>query len=151
MRRDELVQKIIDIYRTHHRFSMDEAYIEIEGEDAYMDNNESHLLLDYMLAHELITGIGNGFYRITNHGKWVHQNGGWIVRKNQLEADEEKKRKREEANYEKLLLETRLAKWQVKIFWPSFIFLLIGSCLGIASFLMQLNSESKFMKSRELP
>jgi hypothetical protein len=44
---------------------------------------------------------------------------------------------REEASHQKTLNESKLAKWQVKIFWPAFIFTLIGSILGIISFFLQ--------------
>ncbi len=44
---------------------------------------------------------------------------------------------REEASHQKTLNEGKLAKWQVKIFWPAFIFTLIGSILGIISFFLQ--------------
>jgi hypothetical protein len=43
---------------------------------------------------------------------------------------------------QKTINDGKLAKWQVKIFWPAFIFTLIGSALGIVSFIMQILLKS---------
>ena len=61
------------------------------------------------------------------------ESGGYRGREQRKKSEAE----REEASHQKTLNEGKLAKWQVKIFWPAFIFTLIGSILGIISFYLQ--------------
>jgi hypothetical protein len=67
------------------------------------------------------------------------ESGGYTGQDNRRRIEAEEKRSREEASDRKMQFETKLAKWQVKIFWPAFIFTVIGSALGIVSFIMQLS------------
>jgi hypothetical protein len=65
------------------------------------------------------------------------ESGGYEAQEESLKLEKEEERKKDEASYQKTLNEGKLAKWQVKIFWPAFIFTLVGSILGIISFYLQ--------------
>ena len=81
---------------------------------------------------------------LTKRGKslFLLESGGYEAQEESLKLEKEEERKKDEASYQKTLNEGKLAKWQVKIFWPAFIFTFIGSVLGIASFIMQLVAKS---------
>jgi hypothetical protein len=53
------------------------------------------------------------------------------------EAQRKSKAERERVSDQKAMYELKLAKWQVNVFWPAFLFTLVGSILGIISFYLQ--------------
>jgi len=63
-----------------------------------------------------------------------------------LQSKEESKKLKSDSEtlaFKKLNYDAKLSKWQVKTFWSVFIFGLVGGCLGIASFVMQVLPKDK--------
>ena len=90
-------------------------------------------------------GINNRteIYAIPNKTKNFLKNGGFIA-KFELENKESKRSLEiEELNYSKLKSDTRISKWQVRTFWPIFIFGLVGFILGVVNFLDQRNYKKE--------
>lgn len=69
------------------------------------------------------------------------KNGGYVKKEQQDEVTKQELEKIEGYKKTKLKYDAMLSKWQVKIFWPVFIFTLIGSALGIISFFLQIFGE----------
>jgi len=93
--------------------------IEQIAQDGYIKFDGSHFKHKFEISKFIISG---GYQKLENQ--------------NDLEGRKEKDLK--DITNKKTLYETKLAKWQITIFWPAFIFTLIGSILGIISFVMQL-------------
>src|SRR5664280_2558850 len=115
------------------------------NEAAFKESPLSYSDIQYLVNHLVNDGyvLGNGSqFRYNFTITPFLESGGYTGREERRKIETEEKRRREEASDKKMQYETKLAKWQVKIFWPAFIFTFIGSVLGIASFIMQLVAKS---------
>jgi len=97
--------------------------------DGSVNNNEILYLIDSV--------INDGYlFQDTSKVKYIFtitpflKSGGYT-------GQEERRKLEAEASYQKTLYDAKLTKWQVKIFWPAFLFTLVGSILGIISFYLQ--------------
>ena len=103
------------------------------------------------IHHDLITTIGRDgtIYSITARGIEVIEKGGWSWYLHQLENEEKERARQQELEAEKLRWETKLAKWQVKVFWPVFLLGLVGGISGIISLGMQVFVKEKNVEDTE--
>lgn len=69
---------------------------------------------------------------------------------NALKEEEKEAAILQEISKQKLIYDTKISKWQTKTFWPVFIFGLIGGCLGIASFIMQVMPKKDTKPKQEI-
>jgi hypothetical protein len=76
--------------------------------------------------------------KYTHDTQRIFDLGGYAKLETNRIAEEEKQAKLKSFEEEKLILETKLAKWQAKTFWWIFLFALLGGICGIISLLMQL-------------
>lgn len=108
------------------------------------------------IHHNLITTIGsNGsIYSLTARGIEVIEKGGWSWYMQQLENEEKEGARQQELEAKKLRWETKLAKWQVKVFWPVFLLGLVGGIPGIVSIGKQVfvnEKDIEYMDGIRLP
>lgn len=77
-----------------------------------------------------------GYYVITTKGIQVYESGGYLeyIKRKKKIKQEEKARDRLED--QKLIYETKLAKWQVKLFWPITITGFIMTVIAIIEFFL---------------
>ena len=94
-------------------------------------------LVDRMLKDGYLTGNIYAFKYDSSITPFL-ESGGYVGRDARIKKEAE----RQKAIDQKTQNDGKLAKWQVKTFWPAFIFTLIGSALGIISFFMQIVLKS---------
>ena len=82
--------------------------------------------------------LNKNLHKLTPLGRKVIDLGGWNKFLEQEETKESEETIKIQKETEKLNYETRLAKWQLKTFWPIFIIALIGGICGIVSLILQL-------------
>lgn len=78
------------------------------------------------------------YYKITSFGREIKEIGGWTKYLEQENLKEKEKVFIQNTEYKKLNYETKLARWQIKTFWPLFIVAVIGGICGIISLLLQI-------------
>jgi hypothetical protein len=78
------------------------------------------------------------YYKLTSLGRDVINIGGWEKYLEQEKITEKENVQDKQKENEKLTYDLRLAKWQVKTFWPLFIIALIGGICGIISLILQI-------------
>lgn len=101
------------------------------------DVDEAQRIAEIMEEHNLIR-LNKMLCTLTTFGIEVCNNGGWLVHLNQSKIKEQERLDFEKIELEKLKYDAKLAKWQIRVFWPVFIFGLIGGVSGIISLLLQL-------------
>lgn len=116
-----------------------------------IDYEEQEMIKRYLIDNEIITDYTidkDGRYIMTSHGEKVFKDFGGIEKYNEYlkEKQEEKLRLEKKAN-DKLHDDAKLSKWQVKTFWPVFIFGLIGFIFGVFNFI---DSRTKAKTIEEL-
>lgn len=98
---------------------------------------ESERLAEIMQNKGLLE-IDNERCILTEFGFNIYNQGGWKAHKQRVQ--EERTRELLESDIknniekEKSLLDIKLKKWQIKTFWPIFIFALLGAILSIYNF-----------------
>ena len=100
------------------------------------DYKEMSYLINQISKEGYLDFDGQFFKYNYETGKFISSSG-YVKSEIQNESELNEKKLLKELSFRKTTLETKLAKWQVKIFWPAFIFTVIGSILGIISFFMQ--------------
>ncbi|TXK76588.1 hypothetical protein FT986_06210 [Mesonia sp. K4-1] len=80
--------------------------------------------------------------------KFLEQGGFTETEKKAIELKKRELHK-DEVEFEKSIIDLRLKKWQVKTFWPIFIFAIIGSGFGVYNFINSL-TPSKNTEKLEL-
>lgn len=120
---------------------------DLDGED----HMQPKRLVLIMQEKGLVT-LGTSRVDLTNAGYQIVQSGGWIQfleRKKIIEKvrDEETKRDKE-VERKKSTYDLKLKKWQVKTFWPVFVFGLAGFLIGIFNLVYSL-SKSKSAEKQE--
>jgi predicted transcriptional regulator len=103
-----------------------------------IDYEEQEKIKKYLVDNDIITDYTDdkdGRYIMTPHGQEIFNDYGGIEKYNehQKEKQEEKLRLEKKAN-DKLHDDAKLSKWQVKTFWPVFVFGLIGFIFGVFNF-----------------
>lgn len=100
-------------------------------------------IITRLLDKGLISPVDNSllnknFHKLTSQGRKVIELGGWIKFIEQAKIKESEETFKIQKETEKLNYETKLAKWQVKTFWPLFLLALLGGICGIVSLILQL-------------
>ncbi|RXP45999.1 hypothetical protein EC396_14740 [Lutibacter sp. HS1-25] len=88
--------------------------------------------------------VRNG-YSLTESGIDVLEIGGWNKYQDFLKQQKKDKKEKERIEFEKSKIDLRLKKWQVKTFWPIFIFAFIGFGFSVYNFI----NNSSYAKSAE--
>jgi hypothetical protein len=94
------------------------------------DDNEYLSIMSYE-SYNLITPNIKNKHLLTDKGRKVCSDGGWLKHLEKLQVEDENHSK-------KLIYDTKLAKWQAKTFWWFFGIAVIGGGLGLASFIWQI-------------
>jgi hypothetical protein len=105
-------------------------------EKGTMNFKEMRYLIEQIQEDGYLKFDGSRFNYIFETSRFV-ESGGYKERETQKEIETKKKDELEEITLNKTIYETKLAKWQVQVFWPLLGFTVIGSILGIISFFIQ--------------
>jgi hypothetical protein len=87
--------------------------------------------------------LGRNGYSPTENGIDVLEIGGWKKYQEFLEQQKKDNKEKERIDFEKSKIELRLKKWQVKTFWPIFVFAFIGFGFSVYNFINNLSSARK--------
>jgi hypothetical protein len=133
--RDEKIEKILqDLYKRKSIPFGDYIYYEFGDSNDNVNRNECDKIIDILCHHNLMHQTSDNIYTITTDGIQIIENGGWL--KHQADQIKEKLslEKIQNMEFEKLFWESRLVKWQVKVFWP---------LIGLVSLVWQIIDKSK--------
>ncbi len=104
---------------------------------------EIHHILDNLEADDLIVRTEGSYFKITSHGRYViDEHLSLASFQESIKNEEAAKDEVENVKIEKLKYDAKLSKWQVKTFWPVFIFGMIGGVFGIISFVIQVTADN---------
>jgi predicted transcriptional regulator len=105
------------------------------GIENYKIINET---ITFLSDKQIIERVVRDHYSLTTLGRQIVKQGGWLkyIEQESLENNEEEFIKQKEKD--KLIYETKLARWQVKTFWYLFFLAIIGGIFGIISLILQL-------------
>jgi len=115
----------------------------------YLDEFSSN---DYSEYNKIVTLLGEkniispasdsmfdkDYYKLTSLGREIKKIGGWAKYLEQENLKEKEVALIQHTENKKLNYETKLAKWQVKTFWPLFIVAVFGGICGIISLIIQI-------------
>ena len=88
-------------------------------------------------------GIERHRYVLFEKGMDVLEIGGWNKYQEFLEQQKKDNKEKERIDFEKSKIDLRLKKWQVKTFWPIFVFAFIGFGFSVYNFINNLSSARK--------
>lgn len=115
------------------------------------EKNEIYSLLDSLIDDDLITKEARTLYRITSKAREIIEEHGSLELFNEYVKNERTaKAEVEDIKIEKLRYDAKLSKWQVKTFWPVFIFGIIGGVFGIISFVMQVTADNSPQQNKSV-
>lgn len=136
--KDEVKAEIIDqIHRNNFTYLLDYLSNKFgeETETSKIINSAIIELNRELLIHQLPE---NGLiYQLTDNGNKIAISGGYLAHKKELQRISEKEMIVSETEFNKLVIEEKLARWQAKTFWPLFILAIVGGVSGIVSLIMQ--------------
>ena len=87
--------------------------------------------------------LGRKGYSLTETGMDVLEIGGWKKYQDFLKKQKKDIKEKERIDFEKSKIDLRLKKWQVKTFWPIFVFAFIGFGFSVYNFINNLSSTRK--------
>ncbi|MCI2230541.1 hypothetical protein MC378_15300 [Polaribacter sp. MSW13] len=87
--------------------------------------------------------LGRKGYSLTETGMSVLEIGGWKKYQEFLKQQKKDIKEKERIDFEKSKIDLRLKKWQVKTFWPIFVFAFIGFGFSVYNFINNLSSVRK--------
>jgi len=137
---DDILKQLVEKGRVHSDKlkPMKKEYFSKFGE--FKSTEYKHIL-------DLVTKYGVGRHTtaeskfvidaIPDRAKEVQEKGGFEAIFKQQQEKERREIETSEMEFNKLRDEVIITKWQRKVFWFLFVFTVIGSILGIISFLMQ--------------
>lgn len=112
-----------------------------------IDENEQDVIKKYLIDNSIITNYtykNDGRYILTQHGQNIFEVYGGIEKYNEhIKKQQEEKLSLEEKVNDKLHNDAKLSKWQVKTFWPVFIFGIFSFILGLYNFITQIEDSRK--------
>ena len=82
-------------------------------------------------------------YSVTEKGSEVIEIGSWNKYQDFLKQQKKDIKEKERIYFEKSKIDLRLKKWQVKTFWPIFVFAFIGFGFSVYNFINNLSSVRK--------
>ena len=91
----------------------------------------------------------DSFIEATELTKIFLSQGGFKELEKKNLADKKREEEKELAEFEKTMIDLRLKKWQVKTFWPLFIFAVIGFGLGLYNFISSLSPEKNEVQQEQ--
>ncbi|GEM_PF-3817436 len=92
--------------------------------------NEHTIIKNRLLSQELVVELPNGVkLRASDKAVRIENSGGWYSHLEKEKAEEQERFMRQNAEYEKTVVQTRWAKLQIRSFYP----LLLGTVLGAFS------------------
>lgn len=142
--RDEKIEKILQDLNNRKSIPFgDYIYDQFGDSNDNVNRNECDKLVDIMCHNNLMYQTADNIYTITPEGIQIAESGGWL--KHQANQSEEKYRLERIQNkeVEKLYWESKLVKWQVKVFWPLFFLAILGFITGVFSLVWQIIDKSK--------
>ena len=142
--RDEKIEKVLQDLSNKKSIAFgDYIYDKFGDSNDMVNRNDCDKIVDIMVHYNLMCQTTDSIYTITPEGIQIFENGGWI--KYQANKIEEKSRSESIRNkeVEKLFWETKLVKWQVKVFWPLFFLAILGFLTGVSSLVWQIIDKSK--------
>jgi len=142
--RDEKIEKVLQDLNVKKSIAFgDYIYDQFGDPNDTVNRDDCDKLVDIIVHNNLMSQTSDNIYTITPLGIQIFESGGWI--KHQTNKAEEKLRSESIRNkeVEKLLWETKLVKWQVKVFWPLFFLAILGFLTGVSSLVWQIIDKSK--------
>mgnify|MGYP003589537446 FL=1 len=112
-----------------------------------IDYKERDIIEKYLVDNQIITDYTNeydGRFILTDKGQEIYKVYGGVEKYNEYkkEKQEEKLRLEKKAS-DKLHDDAKLSKWQVKVFWPVFMFGIFSFIFGLYNFITQIEDSRK--------
>jgi hypothetical protein len=145
---DEIIEKLI-------KSNSKVCYNDFSNHRYFSSTNHNHVcdkfqrLIDIIINYDCAKLIKAGYYNslIANQNT-VHfkENGGFAKAYQEQQTRIEKETEIQTISMNKLRLDTKLSKWQVKTFWWFFSFSLVGFIYGFYDFITDLKSDKSLNK-----
>jgi len=115
------------------------------------ESTEIHGIIGCLEADDLIIKTEGSYYKITHQGRSVLEDFGSLeLFFESRENEKATKVEIENVKFNKLKNDAKLSNWQVKTFWPVFIFGLIGGICGIISLGMQVTAKNSQQQNKSI-
>ena len=131
----EIIDKILEILT---RKDNQDLLNFCSGNFGIENYKEYKRIINLLKDNQIIVEKVKNFYGLTAIGRKVVEIGGWEKYIEQEKSQNKEQDFIKQKEKEQLLYDTKLAKWQVKTFWPLFGIAIIGSICGIISLILQL-------------
>jgi hypothetical protein len=144
MTRDEKIEKVLDDLNKRKSIPFgDYIYYQFGDANDTKNRDECDKIVDIMCHNSLMYQSADNIYTITPEGIQVVENGGWLKHKINQAEEKSKLEIIKNKEVEKLFWESKLVKWQVKVFWPLFFLAILGFLTGVFSLVWQIIDKSK--------
>ncbi len=122
------------------------------SESSKIEHNEMGSIQRFLEHENIIEDWGsNGMTILTNLGEVIYKHyGGIEAYINELEKNREKEIFIEKKKNEKLLLDLKISKWQVKSFWYVFTIGLLGGLFSIYSIIREITDKPLEQKVEDI-
>ena len=142
---DKIEQVLSDFYKSENGIISipDYIYSKFENSNDLSNQKECDLIVKTLLQNALIGTENNYNYFLEPKGKNIVESGGWIQHLTTLANERAEDEKNALIQSENVYWQAKLAKVKYKTYKTWFLLFIVGSTLGIISFVFQLISILK--------
>lgn len=135
-----IIDAIITKLSSKDRENLSQLYLDKFSSNDHTEYNKIVTLLadKNIISPASDSMFDKDYYKLTSHGREIKEIGGWAKYLEQENIKEKEVALIQQTENKKLNYETKLAKWQVKTFWPLFIVAVFGGICGIISLIIQI-------------